>query len=617
MTVAGRVRGPDGGAVAGARVVVLTSHYRRAGEPMLAQYRTEVLGTGKADKDGLFRLSVPQTTVGQHYAVTLLAAAPGDAVAAAPLDRLASTQDVPIRLETAQSIRGRLLGPTGEPAAGVRVHVTGMERKIGDGLSVHFQKPPPPMPAWPEPAVTDKEGRFVLHGLGPNLQVDVEVHDERFATQRLTLRTDAQQRTGEATRRLAPARVLEGRITAADSGRPLAGALVVAHREGLGGGTGINFVDGRADADGRYRIRPFLGNDLSIRVYPPVGSPYLLTSKRFRWPGKAARHEVSLALKRGVLVRGTVTEEGSGRAVAGASVEQVPRWTGSDDGPGPDRIDRSVSRWPWDARTGADGSFALAVFPGPSHLLVKGPTPDYLHVETTRNLLEFGRAGGQHYFPDALLPLSPRPGAAEQRVSITLRRGVTVRGRVLGHDGKPVASGLLLTPTHIPRGWTASGDPLPIRAGRFELPGCDPTGSVPAWFYEPAGRQGSWGRIAGNTKGEPVIRLSPCRDGLARVVRPGGPPLARQHALLELVLRPGKGDDRLTVPARLLYGRGFGTFTGDNRGITLPWLIPGAPYVLRAQRPSGWAYSDDFTVPGGQGMAHLGDVPVAPPPRKR
>src|SRR5262249_7292605 len=94
------------------------------------------------------------------------------------------------------------------------------------GVTVRFHSPPGPLPAWPAPATTDGDGRFVLDGLGPELTVDVEVHDPRYATQRFYLGTGPTEQAGEVTLTLGLARVLEGRVTAADTGLPLANAHV-------------------------------------------------------------------------------------------------------------------------------------------------------------------------------------------------------------------------------------------------------------------------------------------------------------------------------------------------------------------------------------------------------
>src|SRR5262249_22950191 len=146
--------------------------------------------------------------------------------------------------------------------------------------------------------------------------------------------------------------------------------------------------------------------------------------------------------------------------------------------------------------TKPDGTFCLAVPPGPGNLLVKAAQPDFVHVETSLGSLLGGRPGGTPYFPDAQVALNLQPMDETRKLAVALRRGVTLRGRVVGYDGRPVASGLLLAPTYVPEGWEVKGHTLPVRDGRFELPGCEPGQKVRVWVYDPGQKQGAVADLA-------------------------------------------------------------------------------------------------------------------------
>jgi RNA polymerase sigma factor (sigma-70 family) len=622
MTVSGQAILNNGDPVPGARVALVTRHYRRAGEPhLMAQNKLTVLGSGVADGQGRFQLLVPQTRVTHDFGPTLLVSAPGRALTASSLDRLASEHTVQARLEPALSLRGRLVGPDGAPAHGVRLEVTGMVRHNPANLNVRFHKAPGPLPGWPEPTTTDVDGRFVLAGLGPDLEVDVEVRDRRYAAQRFTLRTGPAERPETAALSLSPPRTVAGRILGADTRRPLAKARIIIVPAGREAVLLPPQVESYTDADGRFRLQPFLGSWYTIWIYPAAGSPYLVARKQIRWPAGAAHQEVTLPLPRGEVVRGRVVEAGSGRPVAGAAVEYV------QGPPDPALVPGSGTDWTvlpqaWDASTGPDGSFELTVFRGAGHLLVSGPTPDYLHVETSTNELHRELPGGLPLFPDGLVRLQVPPGGRADPETVTLRRGVTVRGRVVGHDGKPVAAGRLVSPTSITNRWMAEGAPVPVRDGRFELPGCDPERRVRVWIFDPAGRQGAVAEIPGRPGVEPVIRLAPCRTGTARFRDPQGKPLARPRAILELVLRDGDSEDEAAVKGTVrqltafvwgLYGSDYAAAEGDAGLVSFPWLIPGSRYILRAEPQPGLSVRSSFVVPHGQGVLGLGDVTFNPP----
>src|SRR5262249_25492884 len=153
--------------------------------------------------------------------------------------------------------------------------------------------------------------------------------------------------------------------------------------------------------------------------------------------------QADLSLPHGILVRGTVREAGSDRPVAGAAVRY--EWSYQGNSFRARATSRRGVQWQIrDARTKPDGTFCLAVPPGPGNLLVKAAQPDFVHVQTSLGSLLGGRPGGTPYFPDAQVALNPQPMDEVRKLAIALRRGVTLRGRVVGSDGRPVASGLLL-----------------------------------------------------------------------------------------------------------------------------------------------------------------------------
>jgi RNA polymerase sigma factor (sigma-70 family) len=635
MTVTGSVVDPDRNALPGARIAVIADLHPRPGD-VLYRSQTQVLGEGQADAQGLFRLSVPQTTH-MYSRLTVYASAPGFATStrtAEPYTVTAPEHDLSVRLIRGHTVRGRLLTSDGKPAGGVQLHVVGMDRAGSSNASVMlvvYHEPPVPLPGWPDPVTTDDEGNFTLQNIGPDSKLFLQVRDERFGTQALRLRTGLIERTKPLVLTLSPPRTLEGRVAAEDTGQPLADAAVIV--ESLDpvaeptSGSFAGTVAGRTDPDGRYRVRPFpAGDRIRMWVYPPSGQPYLALEQHLTWPAGAASHRADLPVPRGILIRGTVTEAGSDRPVSGAAVTH--EW-GYKRNPFQDPArDRRGTWWKTrDTKTGPDGTFAIAVPPGPGLLLIKAAEPDFVHVEVGSEVAN-GGTGGIAYFPDAFVPLQLQPTDAVQELALQVRRGVTLCGRVVGHDGKPVASALLFYPTYVPEGLEVKGYSLLVQNGRFEVPGCEPGGKAAVWVYDPEGKQGAVAELAVGGGTEPEVRLAPCVSARLRVADAAGKPVAGPRIQLELILRPG--DDRNTAVQKgtravisvydaHLYGRNYKPAEAGAGNFTLPDLIPGATYAVRAVGTGGWAggWSERvlFTVPQ-TGPLDLGALTVRLPQRR-
>src|SRR5439155_1524804 len=138
------------------------------------------------------------------------------------------------------------------------------------------------------------------------------------------------------------------------------------------------------------------------------------------------------------------------------------------------------------ARADASGRYRAVPYEGDSYFIVASPpagAPYLLASQRekknpgvlTKDLLGVGPALSQRYYPDGLVTPDLKPDVVTHRVEATLRRGVTLKGRVLGPDGQAVARGQLFCRTYVATGYTLNGvRSLPLRDGRFELPGWDP-----------------------------------------------------------------------------------------------------------------------------------------------
>jgi protocatechuate 3,4-dioxygenase beta subunit len=589
-TVTGRVLGTENKPLTGAHVTVLAHRLRRPGDKE-SDVRPRVLGRTKTDDAGTFRLTFPRPPSQPYHAFHVVAAVAGYGLGGRVLDADAERPEVSLKLDPEQAVSGRVIDLQGQPAAGVTLRVSHLSKRALTGY-FGVADAVGELPLWPRPVTTDEQGRFALRGVGPGVDVILEARDDRFAPQALKLTTGPVGRPKEATLTLDPLRVLEGQITRADTGKPAAGVrltvLTELQHSLLTTGTSAT----RSDAEGRFKLTPYPGSDMTVVAYPNDGTPYLPVLKRVSWPRAAVKHSLSMTLPRGVLVRGRVTEQPSGKAVGGAAVDFVPRNVNNPFYRG------DIPRSGLKTLSGPDGTFRLAVLPGPGCLMVKGPTQDYVHTPTSSAQVNTGKPGGWRYYPDALVALDLKPEKDTHEEVITLKRGVTVKGRVVGPDGRPVAQAFLLSRTYLPLGfqYTYDNRPLPVRGGAFELPGCDPDKTVPVFFLDLLNQWGAVVELSGKQAGEVVtVRLAPCGSATARLVDDKGQPLANLWADAHLVITPGAYYGEAlrknleaadVVHMANLYRERYAGLRTDARGrITFPALVPGATFHLTGTGP--------------------------------
>jgi hypothetical protein len=324
-------------------------------------------------------------------------------------------------------------------------------------------------------------------------------------------------------------------------------------------------------------------------------------------------------------VRGKLTESESGKPVAGAQVDFVPRRDKN-----PYYRDDVLTHLASGVKTASDGTFQMTVLPGPSHLVVQSSTPDFLQREVyydhrTGNFLDAPpakepgiiRVPPGHWFLSNFTALDLKPEAEPPFVPISLRRGVTVRGRLVGPDGKPVVHAKMLCRLAVASTVGYEGlYPVELPDARFELPGCDPEKVYPVYFLDAENQYGAVAEISGKPSKEPVeVRLLPCGSAVMRLVNSQGKPLSNYRPNpygMALLVQPGfpAGPKQpRAVPAdpdrvRLMEvdRRHYldGLVTNEQGRITLPALIPGATYRISDGVVGG--VKRDFTAEAGKNV---------------
>ncbi len=633
MFVVGRVLDPDGKPKPGATVMVYAATKQPGRGDSWDKRSPSAIGQARSDDSGRFRVDAERTTSARHHRFGAVAIAPGYGAGWVELDPDADRPAADIALRPEQVIEGRLFDVNGRPVRDIEVTVQAMGRVVpgifvnGTPARVDSLEGPSflPMhrvdlPAWPRPAFSDAEGRFTVRGIGRGLHVVLGIDDPRFARAAVPVDTDAASRSKSLTAALEPARIIAGRVTDAETDRPIPHArIIVLSYKGSAGY--VNPFE--ADDQGRFRMNPLSADRYSISVSSTSGQPYLGTSTAtFDWPRGAVEHRVDLPLRRGALIRGKVVEEGSGRPVAGARISFGTR-----------RKDEPNGASSGHAESGQDGSFQFAALPAAGYLIVLAPTDDYVLQTIGDRMVREGRPGGRRFYAHAFIPLDPKPDRESPEIAVPLRRGVTVKGRVVGPNGRLMPETAMIGRVFLlpqPGAWQFwRYDPgCRVRDGRFEVHGLDPDAEVPIHFLEPTGKLGATVKLSGKSgAGGPVtVRLESCGTARARLVDPVGKPDAGTlFRRISMIVTPGAHQSGPEPPAEVLADEsvllqidplhyGNGPLSDAEGRIAFPALIPGATYSVSAGPRGGPpTFRKEFTVKPGETL-DLGDIPIEKPP---
>jgi RNA polymerase sigma factor (sigma-70 family) len=626
MIVGGRVFDPDGKAVKGAVVNLVT---RRRSVWVGASDdggQHTLLSHGQSDTDGRFQLDSPRTKSTRVFELYAVAAAPGFGVGWVELNPDAEAPLADIRLAPEQVMRVRLVDVTGAHARGVEVTVSGIGRmndKGGfEGIALTTSSTQG-IPVWPRPVKTDLEGRIALSGIGRGALLRFSVRDLRYAQQDLNIDPAQAAAAKEITLTLEQAQIIEGRVLAADTGRPIPNAVVSAqtlvkkfHAQGF------FTAKFRADREGRFTMNPLAGETYTLGAFPTGGEPYLIQQEEFKWTKGAVKATHDIKVRRGVVIKGKVTEAGADRPLPGSSIMFIPVQGGDD----------LLSGWQAMVASQSDGSFQIAVPAGKGHLLVFGPTGDYVLGEIGANKLFSDQSGGVRYRAHAIIPYEVKAGDPPRQLAAALRPGVTIKGRAVGPHGETVKDGFVLTTLHIePDVPFWRGDlQVPIRDGAFELHGLAPDASTQIYVLDPEHEWGASVDVAGKDADRDLtVPLQPCGQAKARFVGPDGKPVAKTQAHFEIVVTAGPSalsrDERhqaeLAADAELVVNVDRKHYPAlpatDAEGrVTLMSLIPGASYRITdfstVTNDKGLQIRKDFTVKPAETL-DLGDIAIEKP----
>jgi RNA polymerase sigma factor (sigma-70 family) len=477
IAYSGRVLGPDGRPVSGARLS-LTRWTGRAPEQV-----SPLPESGTSGPDGRFAFTVPKAQFDDHdTVVTATAANYGVGWVDVPPD--GKRDDLTVRLVADDvPITGQVLDLEGKPIQGVTLRLLRINAARGEdlgpwleaargkkGLSLDLELRHAGRyhTALPIKVTTDGQGRFRLTGIGPNRLVRVQLDGPTIASEKLHIFTRPEKTItltryegrpeyddpriitiyyGASFQHAAqPTRPIIGVVRDKDTKKPLAGFQVRSDTREISSSyysQQDTAVWTTTDAQGRYRLIGLpKGAGFMMAVHPADDQPYVATSRKIPDSPGLDPVTVDVELKRGVWIEGKLTDKASGKPLKGA-VEYFSMYSNPNlaDYPGLDFARHSI------VAAKEDGSYRVAGLPGPGVLGVYYQRIPYLRAPDRDD--EFGtKEKSMDTTPyailhpsnfNALARIEPARGVEKVVRDVTLDPGWSARVSVLGPDGKPLA----------------------------------------------------------------------------------------------------------------------------------------------------------------------------------
>ena len=485
LTVSGTVTDEAGKPVGGAKLYVPV--FLRTPPTSEDDVGTKVVGETAAD--GSFKVEFEKTEITRY----LLVGAGGHAVGWANLEDATGTREADIKLAADVPVAGRVLDTEGKAVAGARVRVvgvynpasgqldqflTGWKNEWNDALRLLSDRLYMPLASLHGDGKTDKDGKFALKGIGAERVAQVEIQAGGYGKQSIYLVTrpglDAAPINKAATEKIPPrlripgqppmlsgpkvdavlegTKVIEGVVTDAETGKPMAGVIV-------GSGSGYNsMVSARSDKDGKYRLagltkrREYLVHTMTR---DDGKTPYLMWSARVLDTAglEPIRHDIQMT--KGVVITGRIIDRSTGKPVTQGSVRLAPlpdnKYFGTKpayNGYSSDRLSHGLEK----------GRFRVVTIPGTAVLMAQvydadekiggktinpyrpaGPDPDHpKYFSKNDDGYVFTAANNSLEFltiAHAVKVLDLKPDAGTVEIDLYVDRGKTATVKVTDADG--------------------------------------------------------------------------------------------------------------------------------------------------------------------------------------
>jgi hypothetical protein len=630
VAVSGRVVGPDGKPVPGAKLVRF--------DPASGQWQPAPQAEAGPDGGFAFELSPPAGR--RWYGTSLVATAPDLGLGC---DWAAAQKGVVLKLPRDEPVRGRVVDLEGRPVPGATVTVTDLatgaddtldefvrlwtkdrEKQfqaygtfgVGRWLYVWKDRPVPKGAAF-FTVPTGADGRFTLAGIGRDRCPHLTVRARGKATQVcvVALRadfkpappvalTDSRVFGPQFTLPLVPALPIAGVVRDAVTRKPLAGVRVVGQVDLSDrmpyGYLNLPDVGTVTDAEGKYVLDGL----------PIVKKYVLLAHPR---PGDGLVHRYALRkdeslgagplradfdLPRGVVLTGRVKDRKTGLPVFG-HVFYEPLWSnrwveGHADYAAPGIAPRYAEA---EGETDADGRFKLTVLPGPGVLHVQALEHAYLPAklaaeddndEVTLEELDqkvFRTTGqGGHASPSQLSGyrvLRIPDGTKALTADVTVDPGVSRVVTIVGPNGRPVSGARVLEEA------TRIRFSDPLAGAEVTVYALAPGERRRVYARDDDRRLAGFVTLDDKETGPVTLRMEPTATVTGRVVDRAGLPVKGAR------VRPVYDDPRLDA-----------VVNAPDRDSNVPAVTDAAGRFTLANLPAGLGVSFDARTAGGQSLGH-------------
>jgi RNA polymerase sigma factor (sigma-70 family) len=504
VTVRGRVLGPDGRPVPGAKLYMTLAW----GYPHEPSPSPEYATTGT---DGRFQFAVPEAEFGDQFTV-VAATAPNYGAGWASVSPEDTPDELTIRLaDDGVPITGQIIDLEGKPVPGATLRLMQINAapgedpgpwleavlgKKGSRLDLEQHYLDRFTLAVPLQVTTDSAGRFRLTGIGRNRLVTAQLDGPTITSEHLHMLTrpgkiiEMAETEAEPSRVItyygadfrhaaAPTKPIVGMVRDKDTKQPLAGVTIRSHTLSIGpnANRGFDLVRTTTDAQGRYRLTGMpMREGKSVVAVPDRDQPYVPIHKDVPDSPGLDAVTADIELKRGVWIEGKITDKLTSQPLRGR-VQYFARSSNPNlaDYPG---FDGTFMLLDAGVETKEDGSYRVVGLPGPG-LVAVFHRDDYLLAPERDD--EYGLKGVDRENPlqtapvalthpanfGALARIDPAKEVDRVKRDVTLDPGWTFTGTVVEPDGKPLSGARRLKGMR----WL---EPRGMKTAGFTVQGLDP-----------------------------------------------------------------------------------------------------------------------------------------------